>query len=74
MVGKCSLGTAGAGSVVPRPAGRPGPSSSQALGHPGTSGSLRRSESRVGVPPPQKLIWPRAGGKGEKELCLDLGL
>jgi hypothetical protein len=42
MVGKCSLGTAGAGSVVPRPAGRPGPSSSQALGHPDAVGSQKR--------------------------------
>jgi hypothetical protein len=33
---------------VPGPAGRPGLSGSHALGHPGTSGCLRRAENRVG--------------------------
>lgn len=34
---------------VPGPAGKLGPSGSKALGHPGTAGSLRRAENRVGA-------------------------
>lgn len=33
--------------MVPRPAVRPGPSGSHALGHPGTAGSHRRAEKGV---------------------------
>jgi hypothetical protein len=35
--------------VVPEPAGRPGPSGSQALGHSGGAGSRGRAENEVGV-------------------------
>ena len=42
-------GTARADSGVPGSAERPGPSGSQALGHPGATGSHRRAENGVGV-------------------------
>jgi hypothetical protein len=41
--------TAGDGSGVPGPARRLVSSDSQALGHPGTTGSLRRAENGVGA-------------------------
>jgi hypothetical protein len=50
-----------AGSGVPRPAMRPGPSGSQALGHAGIPGSLRRAENRVGACR-QDLAWGRGEG------------
>jgi hypothetical protein len=39
----------GGGGGVSGPAGRPGPSGSQALWHPGTPGNLRRAENEVGA-------------------------
>jgi hypothetical protein len=40
-----ALGTVGAGSGVPRPTWRPGPSAPQALGHPGAAGCRGRAEN-----------------------------
>jgi hypothetical protein len=45
-VGEC---IPGAGSRVLGSAGRPGPSGSQALGHPGIAGCCRRAENGVGA-------------------------
>lgn len=50
-VGKCNLrcGMAGAGLGVPRPVTKLRLWSSQTLGHPGTAGSLKRAENRLGL-------------------------
>ena len=42
-------GTAGAGSGVPRPAGKLGPTGSQALGYSNVAGSHRRAENGEGA-------------------------
>jgi hypothetical protein len=54
------LGTAGAGPGIPKPVGSLGPNGSQALGHPGATGSHRRAENRVGDP---QLDLAQAKGK-----------
>ena len=59
------LETTRAGSEVPRPVGKPGPTGSQALGHPGaTAGSYGTTEKGVGA---MGWIWP--GSQGEREEC-----
>ena len=76
-VGEC---IPGAGSRVLGSAGRPGPSGSQALGHPGTAGSHRRSENgiwaqglglaRVEESPTGRVLGLMAAGLGLVQLWL----
>lgn len=61
-MGKLSLmrETAGAGSGIPGPGKRLGPSGSQALGHPGATGSCGRAENGVEVRRlALALVWGR---------------
>ena len=64
-VGTCSLRhrTPRAGSRVPRPVMRPGPSGSHALGHSGITWSHRRAENGVGSGRID-LAWGQGAGKG----------
>ena len=69
LVGKHNLRhrTAGDGSGVSRPAGGPGPSGSQALGHPGTSRNCERAENGVGA---FRMDLTQGQGNGGEELWL----
>lgn len=68
-----SQATAGAGSGVHGPAGKPGLSGSQALEPPGAAGSLRRVENGVPHPPTPSAGWILPRAEGEKKRKLRLG-
>lgn len=61
------LGRAGAGSVVPRPATKLGPSVSQALRYLGDIECCRRAENRLGAPQAGSGLRPR-GKRGKPQL------